>query len=419
MGVPYGRAFATRHLTHLPCRAQTCRSIAHALLINFLDLRQIHNSPVLMISLHDLLPDKPAPLREVIIKPVKHYGITVAGVIFEKSFLCSQALKKIDGARFSKSCSCWIIPLRPGLSKEIHKAFHDIAAVRIDASPQHSGDKVIKCPQDYHDLLIRKRYSEATIKNYVGQFTLFINYFADHKLNDLKDEHVKLYMHHLIEQRKVSASTQNVVINAIKFYFEHVLGQSQKFYAFERPMKESKLPIVLSEEEVKAVLTACENIKHKTMLYLIYAAGLRRSELINLKIADIDTDRKVILIRMAKGKKDRITMLSEKIQVMLQSYVEQYTPRVWLFEGAKGERYSESSLQKVFNRAWLKSGIKKEATLHSLRHSFATHLLESGTDIRYIQALLGHSSSKTTEIYTHVTRKGFEKIKSPLDNLDI
>ena len=155
------------------------------------------------------------------------------------------------------------------------------------------------------------------------------------------------------------------------------------------------------------------------MLYIIYAAGLRRSEVINLLLSNIDRERKVILVEGGKGKKDRITLLSERLLRILDEYTASYKPSLWLFEGSKGRQYSESSLQKVFQQAWKKSGVRKEASLHTLRHSFATHLLEAGTDIRYIQALLGHNSSKTTEIYTHVTTKGFEKIRSPLDNLDI
>jgi site-specific recombinase XerD len=180
-----------------------------------------------------------------------------------------------------------------------------------------------------------------------------------------------------------------------------------------------KLPKILSEEEVIAILKSVDNLKHKTMLSLIYAAGLRRSELINLEVNDIDSKRMVINIRGGKGKKDRITLLSEKILNLLRTYFQAYRPKVWLFEGVAGEAYSVSSLQKIFAVALRKSGVRKDASLHTLRHSFATHLLENGTDIRYIQALLGHNSSKTTEIYTHVTTKGFEKIRSPLDNLDL
>lgn len=226
-------------------------------------------------------------------------------------------------------------------------------------------------------------------------------------------------MKYLLATKKVASSTQNQAINAIKFYYEKVRMGERKVYALERPLKETKLPKVLSEDEVIAILKALGNLKHKTMIWLIYAAGLRRSELVGLKIKDIDSKRMVINIKGAKGKKDRITMLSDRILNLLRKYFAEYRPKVWLFEGAPGQPYSASSLQKVFMAALRKSGVRKEATLHTLRHSFATHLLETGTDLRYIQALLGHNSSKTTEIYTHVTTRGMEKIKSPLDNLDL
>lgn len=226
-------------------------------------------------------------------------------------------------------------------------------------------------------------------------------------------------MRHLLDTKKARTSTQNQVINAIKFYYEKVRKGQRKVYALERPLKETKLPKVLSAEEVAAILKSATNLKHKTMLWLIYSAGLRRSELINLKIDDIDSKRMVINIKAAKGKKDRITMLSERILELLRKYFKEYRPRVWLFEGMPGEPYSASSLQKVFMAALRKSGVRKEASLHTLRHSFATHLLETGTDLRYIQSLLGHNSSKTTEIYTHVTTRAFNKIKSPLDDLDL
>jgi integrase/recombinase XerD len=154
------------------------------------------------------------------------------------------------------------------------------------------------------------------------------------------------------------------------------------------------------------------------MLQLIYAAGLRRSELLGLRLSHIDRDRNLILVVEGKGRKDRVTLLSHKILAHLDEYLARYTPKEWLFESPGGGQYSSSSLQQVFHRAWLKSGIRKPGSLHSLRHSFATHLLEQGTDLRYIQSLLGHNSSITTERYTHVTRKGFEKIRSPFDNLD-
>jgi site-specific recombinase XerD len=187
----------------------------------------------------------------------------------------------------------------------------------------------------------------------------------------------------------------------------------------DRPREEKTLPVVLSEKEVGDLFKVTENIKHKAILMLAYSGGLRLSELINVRIIDIDSNRMQIRIEQAKGKKDRYTLLSVKLLEILRKYFVAYKPKEWLFEGATGGQYSLGSIQSIMKEAIKKAGIKKKASVHSLRHSFATHLLENGTDLRYIQSLLGHASSKTTEIYTHITTKGFDQIKSPLDNLDI
>jgi integrase/recombinase XerD len=185
----------------------------------------------------------------------------------------------------------------------------------------------------------------------------------------------------------------------------------------QRPRREKRLPNVLSKNEVKSILEAPTNLKHRAMLSLIYACGLRRSELLSLTKFDIDSKRMVVIIRMAKGKKDRIVPLSPKILSLLRDYYKSYNPKEFLFEGQGGGKYSEKSLENVFKQSLLKANNKKPVTLHWLRHSYATHLLESGTDLRYIQDLLGHKSSKTTEIYTHVSTKSIEHIKSPFDDL--
>ena len=176
---------------------------------------------------------------------------------------------------------------------------------------------------------------------------------------------------------------------------------------------------VLSEQEVSDVLNATHNIKHKAILMTIYSAGLRISEAIALKIKDIDSQRMQIRVEQSKGKKDRYTLLSSKTLEILRQYFVMYHPAQWLFEGPNGTPYSDRSIQAILKHSVAKTGIKKKVTVHTLRHSFATHLLEHGTDLRYIQVLLGHESSKTTEIYTHVTTKGFEQIKSPLDRLNV
>jgi integrase/recombinase XerD len=198
------------------------------------------------------------------------------------------------------------------------------------------------------------------------------------------------------------------------------LGGQRKFYFIDRPNKEKTLPSVLSTEEVVEILKQTDNIKHKAILMTIYSAGLRISEAINLRIKDIDSDRMQIRVEQGKGRVDRYTLLSEKTVLILRQYFKQYRPSIWLFEGVKkGEQYSTRSIQSIFQSAVQKAGITKDVSVHTLRHSFATHLLENGTDLRYIQNLLGHANSKTTEVYTHITTKGFEQIKSPLDKLDI
>lgn len=176
---------------------------------------------------------------------------------------------------------------------------------------------------------------------------------------------------------------------------------------------------MLNNEEITAILNATENLKHKAILMTIYSAGLRVSEPVNLKIKDIDSGRMQIKVTQAKGKKDRYTLLGNKTLEVLRKYVAEYKPKDWLFEGLNGEEYSRRTITEILRKSVEKAGIKKHITVHTLRHSFATHLLETGTDLRYIQSLLGHANSKTTEIYTHITTKGFDQIKSPLDNLEI
>jgi len=271
----------------------------------------------------------------------------------------------------------------------------------------------------YRDLLIQKRYSNNTIKTYCSYFNDFLNHFESKRLEELTTNQINTYILELIKNKDISTSQQNQRINAIKFYYEKVLGREKQYYNIYRPKKESKLPTVLSENEVRKLINQISNFKHRAIVSLIYSAGLRISETVNLKLSDIDSDRKLIHIRGAKGKKDRTTILSKTVLEILRNYYRQYKPNDYLFQGQSGGQYSVKSIQNIVRKAVNKTDIKKHVTVHTLRHSFATHLLEHGTDIRYIQELLGHSSSKTTEIYTHITKKGIDKIVSPIDNLNI
>ncbi|MEZ4888726.1 MAG: tyrosine-type recombinase/integrase [Chitinophagales bacterium] len=267
--------------------------------------------------------------------------------------------------------------------------------------------------------LMLKRYSFATIKSYKSHFSLFLLQYNDTKPEDISEQQIIEYILQQIEERKISESTQNSIINSIKFYYESVLNNPRKVYKIPRPKKPKQLPNVLSEQEVVELIRVVDNLKHKCILLLIYSAGLRRSEVINLKVKDIQKARNCVFVKGAKGKKDRYTLLSEKVLGYLREYYKQEKPVDWLFEGQYGGQYSPTSVQKIFTAAKLKSKVNSYATVHTLRHSFATHLLERGVDLRYIQKLLGHDSIKTTEIYTHITKKGMEKLQSPLDNLDI
>jgi len=271
---------------------------------------------------------------------------------------------------------------------------------------------------EYNRLLKLKNYSRSTINTYTYYFEMFLNYFQGKDIAKLTKSEVMDFL--LKESEKnFSAAYQNQLVNSIKFYYEKVLGRQKEFYNLPRAKKPFKLPVVFSEEEIVILFDQVENFKHKCILYLIYSGGLRISEAVNMKVGDIDSTRNQIVIRGAKGKKDRTTLLSQTLLEMLRKYYSVYKPKEYLFEGETGGQYSIKGIQNIFNKALKASGIKKEATTHSLRHSFATHLLERGTDLRYIQELLGHESSKTTEIYTHVTKKAVDKIVSPLDNLDI
>jgi integrase/recombinase XerD len=226
------------------------------------------------------------------------------------------------------------------------------------------------------------------------------------------------YMVFLVQKKQVSTSTQNTAVNAIKFYLERVNKGERTVYYVDLPIKDNTLPTVLSNEEIQRLFAAVMNMKHRCILFLIYSAGLRVSELLNLKETDIEEDRMVIYIRSGKGRKDRISLLSRVTLDYLKKYCHVYKPTVWLFEGQFGGQYSSRSINHFIHNYARKAGIYKRVSAHTLRHSFATHLLERGTDLRYIQTLLGHESSKTTERYTHVTKRGFDKLISPLDYLD-
>ena len=266
--------------------------------------------------------------------------------------------------------------------------------------------------------LTLKGLSEQTVKTYQSCLVPFFGYFQNKKkLSEISKPEIETYVYMLIKEHKISEQKQNQIINSIKSYYEHTLGRDRTLYDIKRPKKALTLPNVLSEAEVLRLINSPTNLKHKTILYTIYSAGLRRSELINLRVQDIKSDEGYIMIKGAKGKKDRNTVLSKTLLTLLREYYKKYKPSYWLFEGQDGGKYSTTSVQRIFQKAVKESGCNAWATPHTLRHSFATHLMQAGTNLRYIQSALGHERSKTTEIYTHVLRVNNKTIESPLDIL--
>ena len=347
-------------------------------------------------------------MRDVVFNGVKR---CVLHFPYDKNTI--SLVKQIEGRKWSASNKFWHIPYQKNIISVLHDKFKGKLEFIKDTETK------LDFPPEYIETLKLKNYSEPTIKTYRLHFHRFLKYYQNTKLKDITHEQIRKYLLYLLEEKKYSTSAQNQAINSIKFYYEKVLGKPVEKYYVPRPRKEKRLPEVLSEEEVTRILKQIKNLKHKCIIYLIYSAGLRLTEVVHMRISDIHSDRKQIFIKSAKGNKDRYGILSETIIELLRKYYKEYKPRFWLFEGKPGEQYSKRKIQRALKNAVEKTGIKKKATIHTLRHSFATHLLEHGTDLRYIQELLGHKSSRTTEIYTHVTNFAKTKIVSPLDNLDL
>ena len=267
--------------------------------------------------------------------------------------------------------------------------------------------------------LTLERLAESTKKSYKQHLIGLFLFYKDLAPQDITKKQVQHYLIHLIRFKKIAESTQNQIINAIKAYWERVLLRGKEFIEIPRPKRPKQLPNVLSTEEVVEIMNVSINLKHKLALLLIYSAGLRKGELLNLLKRDINIKRRSIHIKGGKGKKDRYVALAETVIPYLKQYLKQYQPARWLFEGQNGGQYSGSSLQKIFEHALKQSKVNPYASLHTLRHSYATHCVESGHNLKSVQEALGHRSLKTTEIYLHISSLALKKLKSPLDNLDI
>lgn len=387
----------------------------------------------------------------ITIKPLYHRNEENLAIIFPNSRSIAIAVKSISGIKWTQTHKCWYLPL----SKENFTAAYDKLksfgtihfddlktylekrkqVVEIKPETINSGKEIkirretlesyaisnnnLKLLDQTVKTLKIKAYSNNTIELYRSELLQIMRLLKDKSLAELTANQIKSYLLWLLQVKKSSESKVHTTLNALKFCFEQVLYKPKIFIEIPRPKKHWQLPKVHATDQVKKIIQSTGNEKHKTMLMLAYATGLRLQEIVNLKIKDINSARMVINVIKGKGKKDRQVVLSEKLLIQLRKYFKNYRPKEWLFEGQTGKQYGYRSLQLVFQNAKEKSGIRTPGGIHTMRHSFATHLLENGTDLRLIQELLGHNSIKTTIRYTHVSKAQLQKIKSPLDELDL
>lgn len=355
-------------------------------------------------------------------------------VIFPFSREIFHYFKEQPGSIWDKYERCWVFDATMLDPEKVKRDFAGMTKVELVSYPLNSAeykrsqlkpsdwlpeldDTKRDSLNEFKSFLRSKRYSPNTIRVYSESLAIFFRFTGSIPIVEIQNEDLIHFNNDYILKNGFSSSFQNQVVNAIKLYFRAIRSVRLEVDLIHRPRREKPLPNVLSKEEVKRLLDTPYNLKHRAMLSLIYSCGLRRSELLNLTLRDIDSDRLVVIIRQSKGKKDRIVPLSPKILELLRDYFRAYRPKKFLFEGQTGDQYSAKSLESVLKQSLERAGIDKPVSLHWLRHSYATHLLEAGTDLRSIQELLGHKSSKTTEIYTHVSTRHIQNIRSPFDDL--
>lgn len=328
-------------------------------------------------------------------------------------------IKKLPGILWSKTLQAWHLPDTPEFREMFNPEGGQVVA---------GGDKKNNVLHDHavnrHVLpalvqqLNLKGYSASTQKTYRNEMAQLLRHAKERQVDRFSVAEIRAYLEYCAVELKLSEHTMHSRMNALKFYFEQVLRRDKMFFDVPRPKKPLQLPRVLNREEVAAVINAIENRKHRAMIMLAYGCGLRVSEVTNIKIADVDGGRRILFIRRGKGKKDRVVSLSPALLVVLREYYKAYRPAAYLFEGAeKGTRYSVRSLQAIMQQAKQRAGIRQPGNIHLLRHSFATHLLDKGTDVVLIQRLLGHNDIKTTLKYLHVTHRDLHQILSPLEDI--
>jgi site-specific recombinase XerD len=335
-------------------------------------------------------------------------------------------VRAVPGARWQQRQRCWALPVTADAREVVRRLLFvasepappsasSVSSPRDTDRDAHEDDAVIR--KLIEELTLR-RYSPRTRKVYVHHARAFLRH-AGEPLSQLNAPHVREYLLDRATDDRVSTAYHAQAISALRFLFTHVLNNPDAVRVVPRPKRDRSLPSVLGRTDTRRVIEALDNLKHRALLMLMYSAGLRVSEVVRIRIEDLDAERKLIRVRGGKGRKDRYTLLSDRALHAVRTYILDYGPTTWLFPGERPNRpIACRTAQKVVESARKRAGIKTHASAHTLRHSFATHLLESGTDVRYIQELLGHSSPKTTQIYTHVSRRDLIRIRSPLDQDD-
>jgi integrase/recombinase XerD len=329
--------------------------------------------------------------------------------------------KKLYGCKWSLTMQCWHLHFTKENIALVTESFKKFTNINFDKLPKKELFKRDLNPAEktllnnFYLFLKGKRYSKSTIQTYTFFVADFVNFYTKKSLEEITNRDVELFIEKVFIERTYSVSSQRQFISALKIFIIFYPHTKINDLVLERPKGSRKLPSVLSQEEVLAIIQSTRNLKHRAVLALIYSCGLRISELINLKLTDFHLERKQLIVKDGKGRKDRYVSLADSFLPLLSNYYHSYTPKIYFVEGQNGGKYSAESVRQFLRRSCLNAKIKKNVTPHTLRHSYATHLLENGVDIRYIQSLLGHSRPETTMIYTHVKRKDLMAIQNPLD----
>lgn len=368
-------------------------------------------------------------MTTITLEPFTHNLIKCLGIRFPYHFESKEIIKKIEGVRWTRSFSCFYILYDEIAINFLKKTLVAYGFKICDSKPKHEapnkiGLKTVLLPltaanekvlAGFIKSLQGKRMSDSTIKIYGGFIKQFLQFTAEKPTEDIDTTDVRLYIEWAVGTLNYAVSTHRQMVSGLRHFAYLYPDCSINPEAINMPSKDKKLPVILSIEEVLKLIQVTKNLKHRAIISMLYGSGLRIGELINLELKDFDFHRNQLHIINAKGRKDRYASIAEALHPMLKNYYATYTPKVYFIENPKGGKYSPESIRSFLKRSCKLAGIKKQITPHSLRHCYATHLLENGTDIRYIQELLGHSRPETTMIYTHVTKKDLQQIKSPLD----